>query len=164
MTLLDASRRPQYSPLDPSAHLLHPRPGSPTSLSAHFPPNTIHPTYQSTYYPSRLGETLEDLLLRAHLFLVAFLHRLEAEHPEVKTVALLGHAASVIALGRALTGDKDLEVTAGCCTVSTYKLKGGKRAEGGAAATVGEWEITKNGYAGFLEKGVERNWSVSRFR
>lgn len=28
-------------------------------------------------------------------------------------------------------------------------------------ATVGEWDITKNGDASFLEKGVERNWSVS---
>lgn len=63
----------------------------------------------------------------------------------------------MIALGRALTGDRELEVTAGCCTVSTYKRK----TEGGKAATVGEWDIVKNGDASFLEKGVERNWSVS---
>ncbi|KAL7409035.1 histidine phosphatase superfamily [Mrakia frigida] len=135
--------------------LLHPRPSDPTTLSVHFPPGTLDLAYSSTYYPSRLGETLSDLLLRARLFLIAFLRRIEEEYPDVKTICLIGHAASVIALGRALTGDKDLEVTAGCCTVSTYKRK----TQGDKPATVGDWDITKNGDASFLEKGVERNWS-----
>lgn len=66
---------------------------------------------------------------------------------------LVGHAASVIALGRALTGDTELEVTAGCASYSVYKRPTEEGVKG--------WSIEKNGEAGFLEKGVERNWSFA---
>lgn len=68
---------------------------------------------------------------------------------------LFGHAASVIALGRALTGDKGLEVVAGCGGVTMYsRRKGGE-------GLVGEWDVERMGMVDHLENGVERNWSVS---
>ncbi|KAK4689472.1 transcription factor C subunit 7, partial [Tremellales sp. Uapishka_1] len=96
------------------------------------------------------------------------------------SVVIFAHAASVIALGRALTGDKTLHVSAGCASTSLYKRKSpephpspppttpsetkkmGNHAGAGRhadVAGVGEWEIVWNGKADYLVNGVERDWS-----
>lgn len=144
-----------YSLTPANTAALHPRPGTPTALAPLFPDGVLDLEYEPTYYPSRKGETLQDLHDRAELFLAAFLARIEAEHPHVRTVMLFGHAASVIALGRALTGEKTLEVVAGCGSVTMYGRKAGD--EGGG---IGGWDVKRMGMVDHLEKGVERNWSV----
>jgi broad specificity phosphatase PhoE len=144
-----------YSPTPANTAALHPRPGSASALAPLFPEGVLDLTYEPTYYPSRKGETLQDLHDRAEIFLAAFLARVEAEHPDVRTVMLFGHAASVIALGRALTGNKELEVVAGCASVTMYGRKAG--AAGGG---IGGWDVRRMGMVDHLENGVERNWSV----
>ncbi|CED84913.1 Histidine phosphatase superfamily, clade-1 [Phaffia rhodozyma] len=144
------SRIPETPPYN-----LHPRPSGPRELSQHFPADSICLDYDSTYYPSRKGESLSDLLDRASKFLIAFLNRIEVEFPSVKSIVLVGHAASVIALGRALVGDPSLEIVAGCASFCRYKLKKGNK------GTVGDYDIAQNGEAGYLEKGVERNWTFA---
>lgn len=80
---------------------LHPRPASPSSLSPLFPPNSIDESYASTYLPSRRGETLRELHDRADCFIEAWTARVE--EMGVRCVVVFAHAASVIALGRAVS-------------------------------------------------------------
>ncbi|WVQ82531.1 hypothetical protein IAT38_004660 [Cryptococcus sp. DSM 104549] len=111
-----------YSPVYPNTGL-HPRPGPPQSLAPLFPEGSVNLDYQSTVFPSRKGESLQDLHDRAELFVDAWVSRVEAEHPGVKCVVIFAHAASLIALGRALTGDRKLDVTAGCASTALYQRK-----------------------------------------
>jgi len=132
---------------------LHPRPGPKERLRSFFPDGLISLEYESTVYPSRKGETLEELQARCDLFVNAWVRRMEVEFPEVKTVCIFAHAASVIALGRSLTGDRTMQVTAGCASTSKYERK--TSTSGG----VGGWTCRWDGRADYLPNGVERNWS-----
>lgn len=89
----------RYSPVRPDTGL-HPRPSSPAHLAPLFPPSTVDTAYSSTFYPSREGETLKQLHDRADAFIEAWTARVE--EMGVKSVVLFGHAASVIAIGRAV--------------------------------------------------------------
>jgi transcription factor C subunit 7 len=60
----------------------------------------VDTTYSSTFYPSREGETLKQLQDRADAFIEAWTARVE--EMGVRSVVLFGHAASVIAIGRAV--------------------------------------------------------------
>ncbi|WWC58865.1 uncharacterized protein I303_101410 [Kwoniella dejecticola CBS 10117] len=111
-----------YSPVVPDTGL-HPRPSSPSTLSKHFPSGSINTDYASTVFPSRKGESFKALHERAELFVEAWISKIEDIHPEVKSVVIFAHAASIIVLGRALTGDRDLDVVAGCASTSLYKRK-----------------------------------------
>jgi hypothetical protein len=91
--------RNRYSPARPSTGL-HPRPASPTTLSPLFP-DQLDLTYNSTLYPSRRGELIRDLQDRADTFIEAWTARVEEMGH--KSVVVFGHAASVIALGRAVS-------------------------------------------------------------
>ena len=79
---------------------LHPRPSSPTHLATFFPRNAIDTAYTSTLYPSRRGESLRGLQDRADLFVEAWTSRTEASG--ARCVVVFAHAASVIAIGRAV--------------------------------------------------------------
>ncbi|KAJ9111692.1 hypothetical protein QFC19_001051 [Naganishia cerealis] len=105
---------------------LHPRPGHAEQLKQFFP-DILDEQYRSTVYASRSGESVSELQARCDLFVDVFVNRIEAEYPNVKTVAIFAHAASVIALGRALTGDKAMEIRAGCATTSFYRRKSPSR-------------------------------------
>jgi transcription factor C subunit 7 len=100
---------PEPSPLaQPTTDVsgLHTRPHatSPKALVPHFPEITLHPTYTHTYYPSRRGESVEELNARIEGFLAPWVNRVQEDWPEVKTVVIFAHAATVIALGRAVSG------------------------------------------------------------
>ncbi|OCF37715.1 hypothetical protein I316_00842 [Kwoniella heveanensis BCC8398] len=141
---------------------LHPRPGSASSLAQHFPANSLDETYSSTVYASRLGETIHGVHDRADLFVEAFVGRMEELYPDVRSVVIFSHAAAVIALGRALTGDRSLNVIAGTTTTSLYKRKTASptaTSSNSSAGGVGEWDILWNGRADYLPNGVERDWS-----
>jgi len=58
--------------------------------------------YGPTVFPSRRGESLKDLQNRADLFVEAWTSRVEDQYQDVKCVVIFAHAASVIALGRAV--------------------------------------------------------------
>lgn len=89
----------RYSPARPSTGL-HPRPSSPKTLSPLFP-DQLDLTYDSTLYPSRRGELIRDLQDRADTFIEAWTARVEEMGH--RSVVVFGHAASVIALGRAVS-------------------------------------------------------------
>jgi len=150
--------------------------------------------YEPTAFPSRKGESLKDLQNRADLFVEAWTGRVEEEYPDVKSVVIFAHAASVIALGRAvrscsyyrvhiigrrsrtalihietniltiqLTGNKALDVSAGCATTSLYRRKLGDTSSSTSISTlpcgVGEWDPIYLGRADYMPGGVERDWS-----
>lgn len=105
-----------------------------------------------------MGETVEGVHARTAGFLDAFLRRLTAEGDIHKRILFVGHAASVITLGKELVGDRDMPFRVGCCSLTTLVPKAGRVPPDGGNASVGEWEITGKAEAEFLTNGVERDW------
>lgn len=93
--------RTRYSPVNADSGL-HPRPGNPPDLAPFFP-GMINLDYTSTVYAPRNGELLREIQDRADLFAEAWPARIEAEMPDVRSVVVFSHAATVIALGRAVS-------------------------------------------------------------
>ncbi|KIR38819.1 transcription factor C subunit 7 [Cryptococcus deuterogattii 99/473] len=152
-----------YSPVYPNTGL-HPRPAPSHVLSPLFPPGSINPSYQPTLFPSRKGESLESLHERAELFIDAWTRRVEGEWPDVKCVVIFAHAASIIALGRALTGDRSLEVIAGCATTSLYARKPSPSSS--SSSTIpnpgsSQYTLLYSGRYDYLPLGLERDWSFA---
>ncbi|BEI89553.1 uncharacterized protein CcaverHIS019_0209150 [Cutaneotrichosporon cavernicola] len=131
---------------------LHPRPGGPDSMAPHFPEGMIDMDYTSTVYASRRGETLRGLHSRIGLFLDAWIARMD--EAGVRSAVIFGHAATVIAMGRLLTGDMEREVTAGCAVTSLYR-------RAGPLGGCGQWEGVYDGRADYMPGGVERDWAFS---
>ncbi|KIR59163.1 transcription factor C subunit 7 [Cryptococcus bacillisporus CA1873] len=152
-----------YSPVYPNTGL-HPRPAPSHILSPLFPPGSINPSYQPTLFPSRKGESLESLHERAELFIDAWARRVEGEWPDVECVVIFAHAASIIALGRALTGDRSLEVIAGCATTSLYARKPSPSSS--SSSTIpnpgsSQYTLLYSGRYDYLPLGLERDWSFA---
>lgn len=82
---------------------LHSRPYSAEVLQQYFPVNTLNLEYSPTYYPSRRGENIRELEHRIQVFTRAFIKRIEAEYPDVKTISIISHAATVIKLGQTVS-------------------------------------------------------------
>ncbi|WYZ40543.1 hypothetical protein EsH8_IV_000884 [Colletotrichum jinshuiense] len=78
----------------------HPTPASPKVLKPMFP--HFDDTYQSAVFPARNGETIAQLHDRLAAAVQAIIEQCDAEGK--RAVVLCSHAASIIALGRVLTG------------------------------------------------------------
>jgi len=107
--------------------------------------------------------------LRAKEFLKVMIPELEKRG--VEKVIVFSHAATCIALSRALAGDLEglsqevegkewneanrLECRAATCSVSKFDRKVGKE------AGVPEWDRVWNGKTDFLKGGEERHWEFS---
>jgi transcription factor C subunit 7 len=143
-----------YSPSIPGTGLL-PRPGSPHSLKAHF--SEIDPSWTTLYYPSRKGETVDELHNRVHTCADAFLIALTERLPEEarKRVLLFSHAATAIVLVRAFVGDPELNIQVGCCSISELVRKKGSNTNRGA---VGGYEPVVLASGAHLQKGADREW------
>lgn len=102
---------------------LHPRPSSAKSLRQYF--SEIDPSWSSIYYPSREGEDVDGCHNRCADFLAALVpelnRRFDGKH---KRILLVSHAATIIALNRALLGDRDKPMRVGCCSLSEFKNDG----------------------------------------
>ena len=79
---------------------------------------------------------------------------MDRHHPEAGTVLLVSHAATVITLGRALSGDPEKEVRAGTCSLSQYRRSKGP-GKGGVEDELGHWECLLNGSTAHLKGGEE---------
>lgn len=134
---------------------LHPRPSGPATLEKFFP-EALDLDYLPSVYPDRKGEKMQALFDRIDLFVDVFTARMDAT--PVRTVVIFEHAATVIALGQALTGDRKAEACAGCACTSLYRRRTDKGPGGGS---VGAWEQLWNGRADYMPGGVERDWAVS---
>ena len=140
-----------------------PRPAPLAVLRPLFP--SIFLTSQPSAVPAPYGESLAELhtrCARALMTIVEGAGASGARDPQPKPEALVvcTHAAVVIALGRALTGQRRAdEWVAGdfdtfTCGVSTFVRSGGEGSDGRGAA----WVCAVNSGVEHLSGGGERNW------
>lgn len=134
--------------------------------------------YVPVIKPSVNGESIEDL----HDRTAYALHRIieQSDKEGVKAIVICTHAASLIAIGRALTGRMPDDVAEEdfrpfTCGVSTFvrREKGGEKGVGeweapekgipkvqwrGGKGVGGGWDLTVSGDCSFLSEGEERGW------
>ncbi|KAL7008352.1 C6 zinc cluster transcription factor-like protein [Cystobasidiomycetes sp. EMM_F5] len=136
---------------------LHPRPFAASTLQTYFP-HVQASSHRSLLVVSQSGESIQGLHERAKEFLRRFVAYVDANLPNVKSVLLVSHAATVIALGRALVGHPDMDVRAGTASLSHYtrSLETVRQAE---HDSYGHWTCKSNGETGHLAGGEQRNWS-----
>ncbi|PPQ88632.1 hypothetical protein CVT25_010208 [Psilocybe cyanescens] len=145
-----------YSPVAPGTGL-HPRPGPTESLKTHFP--EVDPTWNSLYYPTRKGESVDELHQRIDTFTSVFIptivKRLPFEHR--RRLLLVTHAATTIALVRSFVGDRDLHMKVGCCSLT--KLQRRSDEEGVTEKQVlGGWKPLALVSGEHLSGGSSREW------
>lgn len=120
-------------------------------LKKHFP--IIDTSYNPIQPNTFVSETQDELHTRTAKFIEELVARLDAENPETEAVLLVTHAATKIALGRALLQDPSCEIRTGTCSLDTYTRKSGS----------GSWEAVSIGETGFLSKGEEMHWGFGKF-
>lgn len=139
-----------YSPVKEGTGL-HPRPASAEALKSYF--SQIDPTWSSVWYPSRKGETVEGAHGRATGFLQEFHSKLEQRQPgKHKHVLFVSHAATVITVTRELTGDRELPLRVGCCSLTELKLKDE------SMGIIGSYGAIKLASGDHLDGGASRDW------
>lgn len=130
---------------------LHPRPASAENLRSHF--SQIDPSWSSIWYPTRKGETVEDVHDRAGAFLELLNTHVERTYPgKHERILLVSHAATVIALTRELVGNRELRLRIGCCSLTTLRRKQD------ASAVRGGWDALTLGTGNHLARGALRDW------
>lgn len=143
-----------FTPVIPGTGL-HPIPPPAETLSASFPALRIDSTtWQRTWVPSRKGETVEAVHNRCQGFLRTFIPRVEQlDGGRHKTILLVSHAATTIALARELLGNRDLSMRVACCSLTTLIRPPQDNAE-----AVGVWQAQSLAVGDFLQGGLERSW------
>lgn len=114
-----------------------------------------------TVIPSVAGETEEAIFNRCKTFWSEFIPKLQSQYPEIKSIIIVTHAATKIALGMSLMGyssnrdvlhpkDKgDGETTrlgGSTCSVDAYQL------------TDDDWRLALNSETKFMKNGAEMEW------
>ena len=151
-----------------------PVPASPSVLNKIFPSYSL--TYQSICQPSPHGESIQELHERVAYVLTNIVSQIDVEFPSVKSVLLCTHAATLVAIGRVLTGRMPEDLTepdfkAFTCGLWTFQRKqplSGDFGDSNVNQPQGRWmngrgigsgwDCIKNGDCSFLEKGRERGW------
>jgi transcription factor C subunit 7 len=154
---------------------MHPFPAPPKTLRSLFPAHSL--TYTSSIIPSRNGETLPQVHDRCAYALSCIISSLDREvGDEDVAIVICTHAASLIAMGRALTGvmprdanEEDFKPFT--CGVSKFVRrrveremerweKGTEVPELGwrGKGVGGGWICVMNGSCEHLSGGAERGW------
>ncbi|KAI1614839.1 histidine phosphatase superfamily [Exophiala viscosa] len=158
------------------AWFVQPAPAEPSVLRRDFFP-WLDDTYESRVTPSKHGEKIDPLHDRIALALALIVQDVDKEYvqagrgDEEVTLLLCGHAAQLIATGRALTGqvpDDHDEDDFQCYTCGLSKFvrrqvpasynayyDPGWRSSGGVA---GGWNCVLNSDCSHLSQGEERGW------
>jgi transcription factor C subunit 7 len=155
----------------------HPSPATPEILHRFFP--RVQTTYNPTIIPSQKGETLSEIHDRCAYAVAKIITDIDREWKETgqgpRAIMLVGHAASNIAIGRALTGSENADVHTGTCSLSVYKRRSPPQEPSvlplpsgvdnipridwrGGKGVVSGWDQVVNGDCSFLKNGEERNW------
>ncbi|KAK9464367.1 histidine phosphatase superfamily [Lipomyces arxii] len=129
----------------------HPRAAPPTVLQTFFPRTKVD--YEPIHVPSTSGETIEELHDRAGTVLSQMIKDCSST-PLINTIVICAHAATIIALGRALVGQEGFDVRTGTCSVSKYVAEPDNN-------DIGHWTCVENGAAGHLTEGEERHWTFA---
>ncbi|KAL8839008.1 MAG: hypothetical protein Q9170_001939, partial [Blastenia crenularia] len=149
----DGEGREWYGPV---AHFVHPSPASVALLATkYFPSLRIDESCDRSITPSPSGETIAELHDRVACALDHIITCVDEESGDRDTAILLcTHAATLIAIGRALTGRMPEDVCeedflTPCAGVTKFVRR--ERGEVG-------WECVLNGECGHLKGGAERMW------
>lgn len=148
-----------------SAPFEHPQPADGAALKRLFP--RYDEGYVSGAAPRADGETVEELYERVARGVAGIIDKCDAEG--VRAAVLCTHAATMIALGRVLTGRVPADVgeadfEAFTCGLSVFRRRRGGGEEKDAPAewrgkgVRGGWTCEVNGDCSFLSKGEERGW------
>jgi transcription factor C subunit 7 len=139
------------------ANFDHPEPPTVTVLLKHF--KNLDEHYQSLYIPAPKGETIIELHERVNKAVNRIITELDNDHEQPKTLLICTHAATMIALGRVLTGnmpqDPD-EDDFQCYTAGLSKFT--RTNMNPAKGAVGNWDCVLNSDTSFLSGGAERGW------
>lgn len=142
-----------------------------STISQYAPRVASSQQWSPLVYPHRRGESIQDLHTRARRVLERIVQR--CEQRGVRRVLLVSHAATVIAMGRAMveaeaeqttdwSSGRGLEVGAGTASLSLY-VRGEAAEKRGLATEAAKsptgWVQALNGSAEHLPDGVEREWT-----
>lgn len=135
----------------------HPTPPTLEHLHPHF--DDLDHEYESVHIPASKGEFIVELHERVNNALNHIITELDNEPAQPKTVLLCTHAATMIAIGRVLTGqmpqDPD-EDDFQCYTASLSKFV--RREMDPEKGVIGNWDCVLNSETGYLSGGAERGW------
>ena len=160
-----------------TARFTHPSPAEPELLNSLFERYDIN--YHPVIKPSENGEKIEEL----HDRTAYALHKIieQSDREGVKAICICTHAATLIAIGRALTGHMpeniaDEDFRPFTCGVTTFARRSKGKTElpmsewagpgskvpaiswRGGNGVGGGWEVRLNGDCSFLSGGEERGW------
>lgn len=165
----------------------HPSPATLAVLLEHFPEHLKKDYSNPLIRPSVNGESLQDLHNRIAYCLHHVIKRLDEDPKGPKTLLICTHAASMICIGRALTGrlPEDMgEEDFRCftCALSKFTRRQKPSSEEhvpkikdwdakdpetipnvnweGGKGVQGGWDCAINGDCSFLSEGEERGWYV----
>ena len=161
----------------------HPSPATLEVLHTHFP--HLHAERETIIVPSTKGETIPQLHDRVAYALRHVIARTDKDPAGPKAILICTHAASMICIGRALTGrmpedEGEEDFRCGTCSFSKFVRRKGtveaagqkeklswdpKRADEvpdigwrNGNGVGGGWDVEVNGDCSFLENGEERTW------
>ncbi|KAK4052251.1 C6 zinc cluster transcription factor-like protein [Microbotryomycetes sp. JL221] len=115
-------------------------------------------SHDTLVWPSNKGETVDQIHDRAKQVLTEIVRKFDNVEG-VKHLVIVSHAATGIAMSRALANDKDLQVQSATCSVSAFKRKSSNKVD--ERGGLGSWERVLNGDTSFLSRGEERHWDFS---
>jgi transcription factor C subunit 7 len=113
----------------------------------------------STHAPAANGETIVELHERVNAALRRLVAELDDDPGQPRTVLICTHAATMIAVGRVLTGrmpDDPNEDDFQCYTAGVSKFV--RRNMEPGKGVVGNWDCELNSETSFLSGGAERGW------
>lgn len=160
----------------------HPSPAPIKELNRHF--KNLQAEEQAIIVPSTKGESIPQLHDRIAYCLQRLIERADKDPTQPKALLICTHAASMIAIGRALTGrmpedigEEDFKCFTCSCSKFTRRSKAAHNAGRGSslwsaekpeqipdiywrdgAGVAGGWNCEINGDCSFLSGGEERGW------
>ncbi|KAK0554184.1 hypothetical protein OC846_002195 [Tilletia horrida] len=152
---------------------VHPYPPTRALLESEFPEGSLAPTlaWPPCLYADIAGEDVPQLHQRASDILRRIERQCELLYPDVRRILIVSHAATIIAMGRALVRKgpgapweegadaKGYHVGAGTASLSQYDRPADSRARIGDPSAI--FTHVLNGSCDHLERGLERDWNFA---
>lgn len=163
-----------------TARFTHPAPASLQTLQQHF--DFLHASHKPAIIPSARGETIPAIHDRIAYALHRIIRDLDADPSGPRALLICTHAASMICLGRVLTGQmpddpNTHDFRCGTCALSTFRRRNSTLNPGkedmwsvetpekipyldwkNGNGVGGGWDCIGNGDCSFLKNGEERGW------
>ena len=116
--------------------------------------------YESTHIPHFRGEQIRQLHDRVQKALDTIIMTLDNDPAQPKALLICTHAATMIAIGRVLTGNVPDDLDDDDFQCYTASLSRFERKDSEEKKVVGGWDCVLNAETGYLSGGAERGWSV----